>query len=73
MKVYFLQGLAITLHTWGCIVRLSGREKTAQERVSLGFCFYWGPWWGPRILRDQCFLVNLKCRKRKKKKIKWPK
>ena len=49
--------------------KVTGRER---ERPGLGFHFYWGQGWGPRVLWAHSLLVNLehksgnlKCGKKK--------
>ena len=55
-KVYYLQDLDITWHTWG----YTARSQTERLRTVLGFCFYRGWGWEPRVSWAHSLLVNLK-------------
>ena len=45
---------------------LGPKSKAMGEREStgLGFCFYWGLGWGPRVSQAHSLLVNLKHKSR---------
>ena len=55
-KIYCLQDLDMTWHTWGS----TGRSQTEKLRTDLGFSFYWGWGWGPWVASVHYLFMNLK-------------
>ena len=73
IKVYHLQNLEMTQHSWGH----TARSWVETECTGLGFCFYWGLGWGPRISWAHSLLVNFTQKSKNfrhvERKNKWPK